>query len=188
MKLWLARHARTLAPEGTCYGASDVEADAVATQEAARALAEVLPAGLAVRCSPLRRCMELARALQALRPDLAPAADARLAEMDFGTWEGRRWDALAGTAFDAWMADFGTYRCGGGESVAALMERTAAALADTHADALWITHAGVARAVRLLLRGVAVPARAADWPEEGLPFGGWTCLALDPPRENAGAR
>jgi len=191
MKLWLARHARTHAPEGTCYGALDVEADPQATQEAAQVLAEVLPAAMHVRCSPLRRCMHLAQSLQALRPDLLPVADPRIAEMDFGAWEGQRWDALGPAAFEAWMADFASHRCGGGESVSALMERTADALAQVRAgqgDVLWITHAGVVRAVRLLLRGVSVPAQASDWPEEGLPFGGWVCLALGQPRENAVTR
>ena len=47
-------------------------------------------------------------------------------------------------------------------------------------DGLWITHAGVVRAVRLLTRGVALPRAAADWPVEGLPFGASECLALDP--------
>src|SRR5256885_11764934 len=37
--------------------------------------------------SPLRRCRQLAQALQALRPGLASAMDSRLLEMDFGEWE-----------------------------------------------------------------------------------------------------
>jgi len=184
MKLWLARHACTLAPEGTCYGASDVEADAAATLEAAQALAASLPAGLVVRSSPLRRCRQLAEALQGLRADLAHEPDARIAEMDFGTWEGQRWDAIGRGAMDRWMADFAAHRCGGGESVTLLLERVDAALHAMRArgdDALWITHAGVVRAVRLLARGAGVPPTAADWPVESLAFG--ACVALDvPPR------
>lgn len=183
MKLWLARHARPLAAAGLCYGATDLAADGQATLAAAQALAQVLPAGLAVRSSPLRRCVQLAEALQALRPDLAHHCDARLAEMDFGRWEGQPWDAIGRAAFDDWMADFAHHRCGDGESVAALMERVAAALAQAHAgstDVLWITHAGVVRAARLLARGVALPRQAADWPAEGLDFGALDCLALEP--------
>lgn len=181
MKLWLARHARPLAAEGLCYGATDVPADAQATDEAAAALAAVVPAGIAVRSSPLARCMQLADAVQALRPDLVVTSDPRLAEMDFGSWEGRPWDALGRAAFDAWMADFAQHRCGGGESVAALMQRVATAFTqvrDTGIDTLWITHAGVVRAVRLLVQGVAVPARASVWPREGLPFGAWERVDL----------
>jgi alpha-ribazole phosphatase len=183
VKLWLVRHARPLAAEGLCYGATDLEAEGEATRQAARALAAVLPAGLAVRCSPLRRCRQLAEALQALRPDLVHQLDARLREMDFGHWEGQRWDAIGRAQFDAWMGDFARHRCGGGESVADLMERVAPALAEARGggdDALWVTHAGVGRAVRLLARGIAMPRTAAEWPTEGLAFGAWECLPLGP--------
>ena len=183
MKLWLVRHAQPLVDGGVCYGASDVPADPQATLRAAQALAAQLPAGLALRSSPLRRCLELADALCALRPDFACSEDPRLAEMDFGRWEGARWDAIARAEFDAWMADFPGWRCGGGESVAQLMARVGQALADTRgagSDALWITHGGVVRAVRLLAAGVAVPQRAGDWPREGLAFGQAECIALAP--------
>jgi len=183
VKLWLARHAAPLAGEGLCYGATDLEADGEATMQAAQGLAAAVPGGVTVRSSPLRRCRQLAEALQALRPDLVHRVDARLREMDFGDWEGQRWDAIGRRQFDAWMADFSRHRCGGGESVADLMERVAPAFAQAHSsghDVLWITHAGVVRAVRLLTRGVALPRAAADWPVEGLAFGAWDCLALAP--------
>lgn len=184
MKLWLVRHARPLAAEGLCYGASDIPADEEATLEAARALAGVLPTGLVVRSSPLRRCLQLADALQALRPDLAHRPDPRLVEMDFGQWEGRRWGAIGRAAFDRWMADFADHRCGGsGESVSDLIARVAPAYHEALAagcDSAWITHAGVARAARLLARGVTVPRQAADWPVEGLDFGACEALPLAP--------
>ena len=85
--------------------------------------------------------------------------------------------------YDVKVGDFAQHRCGGGESVAQLMARVASAFAQARGggqDGLWITHAGVVRAVRLLTRGVALPRAAADWPVEGLPFGASECLALDP--------
>ena len=182
MKLWLLRHGAPLVDSGTCYGASDVPADPQATLRAAQALAGRLPAGLAVRTSPLQRCRELADVLCALRPGLACSEDARLAEMDFGRWEGARWDAIARAEFDAWMADFAGWRCGGGESVAQLMARVGAALADARAaghDVLWVTHGGVVRAVRLLAAGTPLPRRADQWPRDGLGFGEAECVALD---------
>ena len=179
MKLWLVRHAQPLVDGGVCYGASDVPADAQETLRAARGLAAQLPPGLAMRSSPLRRCRQLADALCALRPDLACRDDSRLAEMDFGRWEGARWDAIARDDFEGWTADFPGWRCGGGESVAQLMARVAAALADAQAgagDALWITHGGVVGAVRLLAAGIAVPRLAADWPRGALDFGHAECF------------
>lgn len=174
MKLWLVRHALPLAPEGLCYGASDFEADVAATQQAVGALAATLPQGLAARCSPLRRCRQLADALQQLRPDVVCREDARLAEFDFGCWEGQHWSAIPQGEYARWTADFAHYRFGGRDSVAELMARVASALAEAQGegrDALWVTHAGVVRALQLLVAGQCVPRTAADWPREGVGFG-----------------
>ena len=46
-------------------------------------------------------------------------------------------------------------------------------------DVLWITHAGVIRAVRLLLAGVRVVERADQWPREAVPFGGVECHEVE---------
>jgi len=107
VKLWLVRHAQPLVAPGVCYGASDVAADAEATRACAAQLAQTLPQGIRLITSPLQRCERLAKEIQGLRPDLMLKPDARLAEMDFGCWEGVRWDAIPPAAFDAWMADFG---------------------------------------------------------------------------------
>jgi alpha-ribazole phosphatase len=99
--------------------------------------------------------------------------------MDFGAWEGLRWDAIAPADFAAWTADFAGHRCGGAESVRAFMERVGLAFADARAagrDTLWITHGGVVRAATLLARGAPPPRQAADWPQAGLEFGAWMQL------------
>ncbi len=169
------RHAQPLAAAGLCYGSTDLAAQPAATQRAADQLALRLPAGLGLRVSPLRRCQQLAQALQARRPDLRPETDARLREMHFGAWEGRRWADIGRDEFDAWLGDFAAAPPGGaGEPVQALMARVAGAWDDWRAggrDAAWITHAGVMRAALLLARGVRLPARASDWPADELPFG-----------------
>lgn len=179
MHLWLARHAKPLVEEGTCYGALDAAADPLATAQAAQRLAAVLPQRIAVRHSSLQRCAQLAQALQDLRPDLMFTTDARLCEMDFGTWEGRLWNAIARTEIDAWTADFAHHRPGGAESVQEFLARVAAAW-HAHSAAtvaqLWITHAGVIRAAHLLARGVSSITRADEWPAEAPAFGQWTLL------------
>ncbi|WP_332815261.1 histidine phosphatase family protein [Ramlibacter sp.] len=181
MKLWLVRHAQPLAAAGVCYGAMDVPADEQATAAAVQALADVLPPGLPVRTSPLRRCVQLAQALGELRPGPAARADPRLAEMDFGRWEGQPWQSLGRTEIDRWMADFAHHRCGGGDSVASFMARVQGAVEEVRAagaDTVWVTHAGVVRAVRLLALGVAVPRHAGEWPVDGPGFGQWECIDL----------
>lgn len=198
MRLWLQRHARVLCEPGLCYGRSDVQADAELTRQAAAALAQALPPGVALWVSPLGRCTALARALQGLRPDLGPArTDPRLAEMHFGAWEGRPWSAIARADFDAWTADFALSRAGGdGESSHEFLQRVAAAWddwQDSGRDAAWVTHAGVMRAVRLIDSGRRTVQTAADWPSEAIEFGQCWCLSAvagsadsaggaDPPR------
>lgn len=180
MSLWLARHAPVPGPAGLCYGSSDLPADPALTTASAQRLAAALPHGTRVWCSPLARCRVLAAALQALRADLAPTLDPRLAEMDFGDWEGRPWDAIGPAAITAWTDDFLQHRPGGGESVAQFLERVRHALADCRAaaprDTLWITHAGVIKAARVLQPGARPLAQASDWPRDTLACGQWTVL------------
>ena len=174
MKLWLVRHAEVDLPAGICYGQSDVPARMDATRRAAARLARELPHGATLRVSTLQRCELLAQELRALRPDLALKPDASLREMNFGAWEGERWSAIPRAEFDAWLADFAHVRPGCGECVAELMARVATAWdawQRRRRDAVWITHAGVVRAVRLLERGVRLPTAAGDWPAEPLAFG-----------------
>ena len=182
-RLWLVRHATPLVAPGTCYGALDVAADAMHTAETARRLVQTLPVDLiAAQCSPLQRCRVLAHALRTLRPALAVQTTPLLAEMDFGDWEGKTWNSLGEPALSAWTADFAHHRPGGGESVTALLKRVDEAMqiasnADGD-DVLWITHAGVIKAARLLSAGTRHIARADQWPTIGVAFGGWTVLTL----------
>lgn len=179
MTLWLVRHARPLIDAGLCYGATDVAADEAATQACARALAAVLPPGVHVLTSPLQRCEQLAQALQALRPDLPAVRDPRLAEMDFGCWEGVRWDAIPHEVYAQWTADFGCLRFGGRESVHDFMQRVAAARLDTAQraqEAVWLTHAGVIRAMALLEQGISRIERAEQWPQSAPGWGQWLQL------------
>ncbi|WP_395057161.1 histidine phosphatase family protein [Polaromonas sp.] len=181
MTLWLVRHAPVLLAPGCCYGALDVAADAAATSAAALALADVLPKGLRVSTSPLQRCEQLAQALHGLRPDLMLASDARLREMNFGSWEGRRWDAIAQSEFDAWTADFAGHAVGDhGETVHAVMTRVGEAFDELRddADAVWITHAGIIRAAQLLAQGIRQIERADQWPLDATACGQWRTLAL----------
>ena len=197
MKLWLVRHAQPLIDAGICYGRLDMAADAEATAECAAKLATQLPAGLRVVSSPLQRCEQLAQALQALRPDLAYKTDGQLQEMDFGQWEGCAWQDIPRAELEAWTGDFAHYNVGhDGESVAAFMARVGAAFEGLtpqsqipamvprtmaqDSGVLWITHAGVIRAVELLAQGVRHIERADQWPVQAPKYGQWRTLALHP--------
>jgi alpha-ribazole phosphatase len=184
MKLWLLRHAQVLLTRGLCYGASDVPADVNLTREGARSIAPLLPEGTRVWVSGLVRAQQMAGALQAERPDLQAARiDTRLNEMDFGHWELKPWEHVPRSAFDDWMADFAHHRFGGAESTQQLLYRVAAALADLRPaasnDVVWVTHAGVIRAVRHIVESGGPHIReASEWPKEAPEPGGWTCVEL----------
>ena len=149
MRLYLIRHPRPREAAGRCYGRLDLDLDAPPAAAAAR-IAARLPADFRqwpLWSSPARRCWQLAAALHP-----APHADARLLEMDFGAWEGRRWDDIARAALDAWAADPAGFAApGGGESGRAVLARARACLATAQAAGLdrliLVTHAGILRAL-----------------------------------------
>lgn len=146
MRLHLVRHLAPMVAPGVCYGRTDLEVDPALEAHALPALRASLPAAAPVIASPLRRCASLAARL-------APSVryDARLVELDFGSWEMQRWDAIARDAIDAWAADTVTYRPGGGENVLTMARRICAFYDDMarvpEPDAIVVCHAG---AIRLL--------------------------------------
>lgn len=154
--LHLLRHAPVQLATGICYGASDVQAQALSAHEL-RELRENMPSRLAVWSSPLRRC-------RALAEDLFPAPrgvriDARLSEMHFGNWELRSFDDIDRALIDAWAADPWHFVPPGGESAAAMSARAQAVLHDLLRDsaeeeALIVSHAGPLRVIRGTLLGL----------------------------------
>lgn len=174
MPLILLRHTRPAVAPGLCYGRSEIDL-ADDFEPALAAILRDLPPLAQVTTSPLGRCRRLAERIAAAR-GLPLAEDPRLAEIDFGAWEGRPWRDLPRPELDAWAADFHHARPHGGETIAELAVRVAAALAELDADGpavLWVSHAGVARAA----------CAALDLPpgwDTRLAFGAW--LELAPPR------
>jgi len=151
MELILVRHTRPDMPQGICYGRLDVGVRDTFANEAAEVL-DALPEVRRLISSPLRRCRKLARRIATAR-ELPLDFDERLAEMDFGAWEGRPWATLPASELDAWAADFMHARPHGGESVAMLQARVRAALSHWSAQRsartvpiAFITHAGVIKA------------------------------------------
>jgi alpha-ribazole phosphatase len=120
-ELILVRHTRVAAAAGVCYGRLDVPLVDAAAQDIAAALA-VLPRCRRVYSSPAARCLALARRVAAR--DGAPLELRReLLELDFGRWEGLRWDDVPRAELDAWAADPWGYAPGGGESAESLRRR-----------------------------------------------------------------
>jgi len=152
MRIYLIRHPRPEVAPGICYGRSDLTVSGAEQSAVLAALLpqlQALPPATMIFSSPLLRCVTLARQLSIARGSVAVKFDARLAEMDFGDWELRAWDALARDEIDAWAADPAGYRPGGGESVLQMAARVQA----FHADlarlpfecAIVVCHAGTIR-------------------------------------------
>lgn len=143
MELFLIRHPEPAVPEGVCYGRSDVALAEDAAVSAAR-LRRLVPAGIPVYTSPLQRCRSVAGHLTP-----APIVDRRLAEMDFGAWEMRRWDEIEKSAFEAWLADLLHFAPPGGEPAAAMLARTLDFIDELRQRevpaAALVTHGGVLR-------------------------------------------
>ncbi len=194
--LWLVRHAQPLIAPGVCYGATDVPADPQASAAAAAELASGLPQGAHVYYSTLQRCELLVQYFKGLRPDLVYEPEPDISEMNFGQWEGQRWDAIDLAQLKAWTDDFANYRCGGtGECTADFVQRVHRAVQRMPVDAptVWVSHAGVMRAIvwlraqGLLHRPWAfgsphlcqIPLHAHAWPQHALGFG--QLLRLDWP-------
>ena len=179
--MFLVRHAQPLVDVGVCYGQLDMKADVSATLQCAQALVKVLPQRITIVTSPLQRCEQLAHMLIAVAPDLTLKKDARLQEMNFGAWEGQPWAAIARSELEAWTTHFATYQPGGsGESVNTFMARVASAFDELprNTDTLWVTHAGVIRAVELIASGTRQLQRADQWPMAAPAYGQWCKLDL----------
>lgn len=141
MQVFLIRHPRPVIDAGTCYGRLDVDCDD--PHSIADALRCQLPGNIPVYSSPLRRALKLARALSP-----AVRIDHRLSEIDFGAWEGQRWDDIARGEIDAWAQDVLGHAPPRGESVAALHARVVDFAASLEGEsAAIVTHAGVMRAL-----------------------------------------
>jgi len=138
------RHPKPRGAEGRCIGGgTDLPVDPrKAKRLAHRIRAHARRHGLAreVVTSPLARAADVGRWLK--RWGFAWRVDAALAEMDFGAWDGRAWHDIPAAEFERWMQNFCSFDFDGGETLAALMVRSAAwrppcALAVGHGG--WIT-------------------------------------------------
>ena len=172
MDIYLIRHTQTATDPGLCYGQSDIAlADSFADEMAA--LHNKLPEfdeDCQVFCSPLTRCLQLAQTFSD-----TVTTDLRLQELDFGDWEGKRFDDLDADVLQHWTNNFVTAAPPNGENFEDLYQRTGSFWEELLASAtapcvalppasvqstkakqvLVVTHAGVIRA--LLARALNLP-------------------------------
>jgi len=126
--LIIVRHGRTAAnAAGELLGRRDPPLDEVGRRQAAR-IAETLPAAARIISSPLLRCMETAREIQATcESGIGIEIDERFVEIDYGTLEGRPVGQIPVDTWAHWQSD-PAWSPGGAESLADVSSRVAAAL------------------------------------------------------------
>jgi broad specificity phosphatase PhoE len=170
--VWLIRHAATTAPPGIAIGSGDpplspagrARARALAAELAGRSLA-------AVFASDRRRALDTARAIAAPHR-LQVGVDARLRELDFGAWEGRRLADLwveEPEAAAAWEGDVRATPPSFGESLEELRRRVGAfagtALPGRDGEVAVVAHRGSLAVLRAILTGESLEsALAAELP------------------------
>jgi alpha-ribazole phosphatase len=174
-RLLVIRHAKTES-EGRCVGRTEVPV-VLGHEDAAREVVRCVRASAMeiakVWSSPIDRCARPAEVVARML-GVPHGIDARLAEIDHGRFEGRMWSELERDEAEAmarWMARWEDEGPPGGESAREVERRVRQwwdALGDE--NALLVAHAGVARALRVVIggvswreaMGVAVPHLAVD--------------------------
>lgn len=136
------RHPRLRGTEGLCIGRADWPVHPRRVKRLAhriRAFARRQGLPRSVVTSPLQRCRAVGQWLA--RWGWQHRSDPLLLELDFGRWDGQPWRAVARAEIDAWCARFPHHAPGGGECVAALLERVRRFDAGT-ACRVVVTHGG----------------------------------------------
>ena len=156
MDIYLIRHTQTATDPGLCYGQTDIALAASFDDEMGK-LHDKLPEfddDCKVFSSPLTRCLQLAETFSD-----TVITDTRLQELNFGDWEGQRFDDIDAAALQHWTDNFVTAAPPNGENFEDLYQRAGdfwqELLANPAAQVLVITHAGVIRA--LLARALNLP-------------------------------
>ena len=157
MIIYVVRHTQVAVGKDTCYGQSNPPLADTFAAEAAHLYATLPNNFEIVFSSPLLRCVALAEALvqsnnTAHRLSLSDIhVKSELMEMDFGDWEGQKWNDLNQEDLNAWMQDFVYMQVPNGENLVAVAERVNRFLDDLrqaqHQKVLIVTHAGVIRCI-----------------------------------------
>lgn len=154
------RHPRAEGAAGRCIGRTELRVDRRRARRLAariRATARRLGLPREVWVSPRERCRAVGRELR--RWGFRVQVDARLAEMDFGRWDGLPWTQVPMHEVERWQEDFAGHAPGGGESLAALAARAAAFAGEGRGTRQLVTHGGWINALRL-----GAISDAARWP------------------------
>ena len=174
--IYAFRHPRPNGATGRCIGRTDLAVDRRRAKRLARraqTLQRRLQLPRTVTTSALQRCANVGRWLR--RWGWRHTVDASLQEMDFGSWDGLRWNEISKSAIDAWCEDFADHAPGGGESLRQFLKR--AGEFTPPASTIVIAHGGWVLARRWLNSHTGPPRYANDWSAEVPSYGALWQLA-----------
>jgi alpha-ribazole phosphatase len=158
MKIHLLRHTKPDVEEGICYGQADLDVneDFAKEVEIIKRVCEKISYDV-LFTSPLRRCHKLALALEA-DPDNIRVDD-RLMEMNFGSWELKRWNDIENLPdAQSWFMDYVKRPAPGGESYEMVLTRVGDFIQDlrnaNYKEVLIVGHKGIMIAINSILYGI----------------------------------
>ena len=149
MEIHLIRHTAVENPENLCYGFAEIPLKKDYKDDFRKLN---LTGGFdLVISSPSQRCRLLA---EFVSPDYK--TDERIREMNFGSWEMKKWTDIPEEEINPWYKDFISVKATGGENLLEMQSRvqdfwSGLLLEKNINKALVVTHAGV---IRLILQAV----------------------------------
>lgn len=154
MEIYLVRHTTPEIEKGICYGYSDIPLKESFFLEAEKVLSSIPTPFDEVYSSPLQRCTQLAHVIS---EDIT--IDNRLKELNFGSWELKKWTDIPNDEIQPWYNDWVNKPTHKGESYQDLQNRAISFVDDipTHYNKIAIvTHAGVIRSLWAYFNNVAL--------------------------------
>jgi alpha-ribazole phosphatase len=157
LDIYLIRHTQPLIELGTCYGQldCDVTADYVKQFEKISTYFKNKKIN-AIYSSPLLRCAKLAEDIASLHTPLSVIYKEDLKEINFGEWEGVKWDDIPCEKIDEWNSNRLDFQFPNGETPAFFHARVTRSLCEltnenqdnnTERKIVVVAHAGVIRSI-----------------------------------------
>ncbi|TCO08047.1 alpha-ribazole phosphatase [Natronoflexus pectinivorans] len=161
MQLTLIRHIKTVAPEGLCYGQTDIELPAGYEKVHAKITEKLKDSKFdVIFSSPLQRCKLLAEAISKNRQPIV--FDDRLKELNFGEWEQKMWSDIESSAMaKLFFEDYINVAPPGGESFHEMVHRVKLFYDEINREyhgqkILVVSHGGPIRIFIKLIRNIEI--------------------------------
>lgn len=152
MEIYLIRHTTPDIDKGVIYGRLDVDLMETFGEEASVIVAQLPEQIGCVYSSPSTRCLRLAEKISK-----NVQTDERLRELNFGAWEGARWDDIDRLVLQNWMDDWLHRAPEQGESFTQMAQRVhqfwLQITSGKNSPVVIVSHAGVIRIIHTFVLG-----------------------------------